>query len=693
MKRNRIRQTFFIVIFLSILPYVLFSQNKLIVYEQKKNAIITEIFGLKAIDYIYSLCTFERSGASKGLYDSQMWVHDRLLDWGIKDVKMLSFPADGEHIYLDMNKAGYAWEKNSAVLYLIEPYKKKLIDFAEIPTALIKYSNSADITAEVVDIGGGLSEKDYTGKDVKGKIVFTSSPSYQVINMAVKKHGAAGIISYWENYEPERSRYPDQVAWMAIPQELDTNTFGFSVSRNIKDELKNLLAKGKVVVNAKVDSENKKGNYYVLSSSIQGKELPEKEIFLMAHINHHKPGANDNASGSALIMEIERATKNLIESGKISQPKRTLRFLWMGEHTGSKIYVDSRPEISRDGIIALNLDMVGEDILQCESSVRLTLTPNSCSSFLNDLVNNIMEYVSRSNFVEFRGNRIPFTYTLEKYNGGISDHYWYVSGGISVPSSFIYLWPDNYYHSNEDTPDKCDPTILKRIGFIMMATALYVASAGEDEAIDLSRLVLTEGSKRIIQTANECVDYMLSATVNELNAGYKEAVNKLEQIYQTEVDAIKSVYKLSDTKRVIASVEDDISTLTKIKKVQRNYLEQRYFQLCGQSGQKRRKIALNSEEKKYDKIIPQRHFRGPLKINFIQTKISTDRSEWYDEANSRIPDFFLVKDEIANYINNKNSILDIRNKVSAEFGPIALIDVFHFIEGIREAGFVTYIER
>ena len=63
-------------------------------------AVLFELSGLKALDYIVSLCNFDRSGASQGLYDAQVWVSSRLKEWGFKDVVLESFPADGKTLYL-----------------------------------------------------------------------------------------------------------------------------------------------------------------------------------------------------------------------------------------------------------------------------------------------------------------------------------------------------------------------------------------------------------------------------------------------------------------------------------------------------------------------------------------------------------------------------------------------------------------
>ena len=77
--------------------------------------------------------------------------------------------------------------------------------------------------------------------------------------------------------------------------------------------------------------------------------MPDKEIILTAHINHYKPAANDNASGCALLMEIERAAKAMVDEGLIPPLKRSLRFVWTLEHTGTKVYIDGRPDLDKRG--------------------------------------------------------------------------------------------------------------------------------------------------------------------------------------------------------------------------------------------------------------------------------------------------------------------------------------------------------
>jgi len=64
---------------------------------------------------------------------------------------------------------------------------------------LAEDSESADVFAELVDVGEGTKEADYAGKNVKGKIVLAEAQPGAVQDLAVGKFGAAGVLSYAQN--------------------------------------------------------------------------------------------------------------------------------------------------------------------------------------------------------------------------------------------------------------------------------------------------------------------------------------------------------------------------------------------------------------------------------------------------------------------------------------------------------------
>ena len=76
------------------------------------------------------------------------------------------------------------------------------------------------------------------------------------------------------------------------------------------------------------------GHYDVVTAVIPGTDGSE-EIVFSCHLCHQKPGANDNASGAAAILEAARALNALIRRGEIERPRRTIRFIWPPEINGT----------------------------------------------------------------------------------------------------------------------------------------------------------------------------------------------------------------------------------------------------------------------------------------------------------------------------------------------------------------------
>jgi hypothetical protein len=79
------------------------------------------------------------------------------------------------------------------------------------------------------------------------------------------------------------------------------------ISGRRAQELRALICQGKTLrVHAVVDARLVPGHLEVVTGLIPGAMYPDEEIIVTAHLDHYKPGANDNASGSAAILEMAR---------------------------------------------------------------------------------------------------------------------------------------------------------------------------------------------------------------------------------------------------------------------------------------------------------------------------------------------------------------------------------------------------
>ena len=83
------------------------------------------------------------------------------------------------------------------------------------------------------------------------------------------------------------------------------------------------------------------------------------------------------------------------------------------------------------------------------------------------------------------GTRDPWQAGLVPYSGG-SDHEVFMGGGLQVPATMFGSWPDYFYHTNQDTPDKCDPTALRRAVVLGMMTAGSIANMDSASAVDFA---------------------------------------------------------------------------------------------------------------------------------------------------------------------------------------------------------------
>src|SRR5690242_16069456 len=133
-------------------------------------AITAEASGSLAKDTIVALGRFHRVHASPGFHEAAEYVASKAREYGLQDVHIESFPADGKTTY-NTFRSYLGWEASNGVLTEVAPRQIVIADYSKSPVALADYSNDSDITADLIDVGAGISDKDYAGKDVKGRIV------------------------------------------------------------------------------------------------------------------------------------------------------------------------------------------------------------------------------------------------------------------------------------------------------------------------------------------------------------------------------------------------------------------------------------------------------------------------------------------------------------------------------------------
>jgi|GEM_PF-4026929 hypothetical protein len=133
------------------------------------------------------------------------------------------------------------------------------------------------------------------------KVVLVSEQPGAVQDLAVGQFGAVGIVSYAQNQKTAWwGENLDAIRWGHLETFSTNKTFAFMVSLRTAHAFQERLAKGdKIVLHAVVKAGQHPGNYEVVTATIPGEEpkLKEEEIAYSCHLDHQRPGANDNASG------------------------------------------------------------------------------------------------------------------------------------------------------------------------------------------------------------------------------------------------------------------------------------------------------------------------------------------------------------------------------------------------------------
>ncbi len=469
--------------------------DKYVVPQPLFEAIVGEYSGERALEYVRGITQFHRIQASPGFTGARNWVMDHLKAYGISDVEVEKFPSDG-HTRYSTHVGPMAWIAREGELWVEEPFRERLCRFSDQPVCLSTLSNGGEWRGVAVDVGSGTDAASYEGKEVRGKVVFASGYAGLVHREAVIRRGALGVVIY--PAPDDRPEYPDLVRYNGLwvqADEKEKATFGFQISHRQWERLKPQMASGKLVLRAKVDAGLNAGALEVTSAYLRGSD-PSKEVILVAHLDHYKFGANDNASGSASLLEIARAVKTLLDQKRIPPLKRTLHFLWVPEHFGTVAWLTKHPEVSERAIAALNLDMVGENLVKTNSRLNIARTPDSLPSFLNDLVENVAEQVEEANLVSPNGSHNLFHWRMTPYSAG-SDHDMFNDGSVRVPAVQFGHWPDWTHHTNEDSVDKVDSTTLRRVGVLATASAVWLATAEDDQVIRLAGLTMSSSFAKI----------------------------------------------------------------------------------------------------------------------------------------------------------------------------------------------------
>ena len=194
-------------------------------------ALVNELSGETAKRNLEGLARFHRQRGSQGFHSAAELVAEQARAYGLSDVQILQFPADGK-VYYGTQRARQAWDAEVGELAEVKDGRNaRIASYAAEPIVLAEDSESADVTADLIDVADGTHADDYAGKDVRGRMVLVAAQPGEVQDLAIGKFGAAGIVSYAQNQKTAWSGENDNlIRWGHLQSFSPNKTFAFMVS-------------------------------------------------------------------------------------------------------------------------------------------------------------------------------------------------------------------------------------------------------------------------------------------------------------------------------------------------------------------------------------------------------------------------------------------------------------------------------
>ena len=391
-------------------------------------------------------------------------------------------------------------------------YTSGLVRDVFIPFNPFSFSSSGRVSAQVVFVGYGITANeyhydDYAGVDVKDKIVLvvrhepqendensvfagkelTQHSTFAIKAVNAKMHGARGVILINDSY-PHHTAQEDRLepfgqatgptdvgvlfaqvkestaeAWLKAeghdlreilggidkdlkPQSFPLPEFSLNMTIDIQHDMK-------TVHNVVAYIPGKTAEYVIVGAHYDHLGLGDEHSLAPSQIGTIHPGADDNASGTAGVIELARYFS------KQPQQQRGILFMtYAGEELGllGSNYYTGHPLLPLENAVTmLNMDMIGRI-----RGGKVYVNGSGTGSTLDKLVESVKPPAE-------------FKLDLSEATGyGGSDHMSFTVKQVPVLFFFSGLHGD--YHKPSDTWDKIDaPDAAKLLGYVaQIATRL-----------------------------------------------------------------------------------------------------------------------------------------------------------------------------------------------------------------------------
>jgi hypothetical protein len=265
------------------------------------------------------------------------------------------------------------------------------------------------------------------------------------------------------------------------------------------------------------------------------------------------------------------------------------------------------------------------------------------------------------------GGKEPLRAEFSSYSMG-SDHDVYQDSSFAIPAIYLNDWPDRFIHTNLDTPANIDPTKLKRVAFIGAASGYFLANLSAQTCTEISPQI----SMQQMIAMNEAV-----RRANRLPPGEVETVLRLWTLQSSEKQL--SLDKFMGQNLAAPAEAPGMETPAKS-------LENALGPEPSATGEGLLRFARNS------------FLKGPMEVsgsNYFEeerTKRALPTKPKLLEYTGLWGSGDEYAYEVLNFADGKRNAQQIRDAVSAEYGPVPLEMVLEYLRALEATEIVERVK-
>jgi hypothetical protein len=607
------------------------------------------------------------------------------------DARVIHYPADPSVKFWSF-PSFEEWKGRTGQLKIESPasLSGKYADFEACPISLIQRSRATPpqgLNTEIVYAGEGKRPGDY--RKAKGKIAICDSHCPREVYDAATAAGVAGIILY--RHRP----LPPLRKGAGVPGVRQYNSFwgeqkelfGFVLNPEDGQRLVSYLTspaarKHPIKAWALVDSESYPGSLEVVTSLIPGQE--KKEIVVVAHLCHPKPSAGDNASGVAALLETHRVLVDLIERGDLPVPRYGIRFLLVPEITGTFAYLSRERGARKRMLFGLNLDMVGQKQDVTGATLCIESPPLAASSFVPYLLEEALTRSFRQGAnPSSTGDLVSIKLQPTPFSGG-SDHFILSDPSVGVPTPMLIQWPDKYYHTSGDTPDKVSADTLRRVVAASGAYAYTLALASERDALWLAGLTGRGLRKRMI---DEMARGAPGGKAAAADLKYRARV-----LQMTGRQALRSLMKLVPGSAPLKDrLDAEVKALRQCARQELSIVKSVQVGRKSVPGARARTPAKGRG--KYANLVVKRLVPGPVDMHAVFMQMDRRVRARYAKRIAKESRAYMMQTLALYWADGRRSIAEICRLVGVELGYTNPGFIKFYFDLLKETGIVKYSRR